>query len=258
MIYNLFKPRGETPLECLQRFKFVARKEGKIKDDEKLAYMGRLDPMAEGVLLIATGDDIKKREEFLNLDKEYNFTVLFGFATDTYDILGKILRVEKINPSANGLDEIFLRKAIQIYEGEREQKYPPFSSKTVSSKAMYEWARMEKLDEIEIPSKKITVHKINFSGLQKLQAKELLGRLLMDISRVKGDFRQHDTLVLWKQMLQNETSDLFLGKFSATVSSGTYIRSIVNDLGATLGVGACALSIIRTRVGDYLIQDSVK
>ncbi|MEK9185535.1 MAG: hypothetical protein AAB863_02055 [Patescibacteria group bacterium] len=269
MIYNLFKPRGETPLECLQKFKFAARKEGKIKDDEKLAYMGRLDPMAEGVLLVATGDDLKKRDELLGLDKDYDFTVLFGFATDTYDILGKILRVEKINPSTDGLDEIFLRKAIQIYEGEREQKYPPFSSKNVSgpaspnglrgtSRAMHAWARMEGLDKIEIPSKKITIHKINFSGIQKLAPKELLGRLLMDISRVKGDFRQHDTLVLWKQMLQNETSDLFLGKFSATVSSGTYIRSIVNDLGATLGVGACALSIIRTRVGDYLIQDSVK
>lgn len=254
MIFNLYKPRGETPLERLQRFKFEARKEGKIKDDEKLSYMGRLDPMAEGVLLVATGEDIKKREELLELDKDYDFTVLFGFATDSYDILGKILRVEKLKE----MDEFFLRRAIQIYEGEREQKYPPFSSKNVSGKAMHEWARMEGLDKIEIPSKKVLIHKINFSGLQKLAPKELLGRLLMDISKVKGDFRQHDTLVLWKQMLQNETADLFLGKFEAMVSSGTYIRSIVNDLGNTLGIGACALSIVRTGVGDYKIGDSIK
>lgn len=254
MIFNLYKPRGETPLERLQRFKFAARKEGKIKDDEKLSYMGRLDPMAEGVLLVATGDDLKKRDELLGLDKEYDFTVLFGFATDSYDILGKILRVEKLKE----MDEVFLRKAVQIYEGERDQKYPPFSSKNVSSRAMHEWARLEGLDKIEIPSKKVTIHKINFSGLQKLAPKELLGRLLMDISRVKGDFRQHDTLVLWKQMLQDENGDLFIGKFNAAVSSGTYIRSIVNDIGETLGVGACALSIIRTKMGDYKIGDSIK
>ena len=80
----------------------------------------------------------------------------------------------------------------------------------------------------------------------------------MDISKVQGDFRQHDSLVLWKEMLTKYNSDLFVGKFSAHVSSGTYVRSIVNDLGGTLGVGACALSIIRTRVGEYEIKDSIK
>src|SRR3989344_2406007 len=106
MLYNLYKPRGETPLERLSNF---LRKE-KIK--EKAAYMGRLDPMAEGVLLIATGDDIKKREEFLNLDKEYEFSALFGFSTDTYDILGKILRVENIK----NFDENYLRKVVSVYQ----------------------------------------------------------------------------------------------------------------------------------------------
>jgi tRNA pseudouridine55 synthase len=264
MLHNLYKQRGETPLECLQRFKFEARSRGELKD-EKLAYMGRLDPMAEGVLLVATGEDIKKKDEFLKLDKEYDFTALFGFATDTYDILGKIMRVEKIKE----FDENYLRKIVSVYEGEREQQYPPYSSKTVSgptsssglrgaSRAMHEWARMEGLDQIDIPFKKIKIYKINFAGLQKLASKELLGRLLMDISKVKGDFRQHDALVLWKEMLTKINNDLFIGRFSAHVSSGTYVRSIVNDLGNTLGLGACALSIVRTRVGEYLIENSIK
>lgn len=258
MLYNLYKPRGETPLECLQRFKFNVEVE---KGDRPLdyargkwAYLGRLDPMAEGVLLIATGDDIKKRDEFLELDKEYDFTALFGFSTDTYDVLGKIMRVEKVKE----MDENYVRKAAAIYGGEREQKYPPFSSKTVGGRALHEWVRMEGLDKIEIPSKKIKIHRINFSGVQKLAPKELLGRLLMDISKVKGDFRQHDALVLWKEMLTKIDNDLFIGRFSAYVSSGTYIRSIINDLGNTLGCGACALSIVRTRVGDYKIEDSIK
>jgi tRNA U55 pseudouridine synthase TruB len=89
----------------------------------------------------------------------------------------------------------------------------------------------------------------------------------MDISRVRGDFRQTEILELWKEYLLGssppllnlgEGSGVRLGHFSAHVSSGTYIRSLVNDIGKTLGCGATTLSIKRTRVGDYKIEDSLK
>src|SRR3989344_2750066 len=124
MIHNLYKHRGETPLERIHRFR---AEKPKFKD-QKFTYLGRLDPMAEGVLLVASGEDVKKKDEFLGLDKEYEFTILFGFATDTYDVLGKIVRVEKLQ----NLNENEVRKVASIYKGEREQKYPPFSSKTVA------------------------------------------------------------------------------------------------------------------------------
>lgn len=250
MIFNLYKQRGETPLECIQNFR---SKHPEYKD-EKWTYLGRLDPMADGVLLTATGDDIKKREEFLNLDKEYDFVALLGFATDTYDILGKILRVEKIEE----VNESQLIRLAKAYEGEREQKYPSFSSKTVNGVALHDWARKGVIDEIDIPEKSVKIYELNFLGIDKLTPKELLGRLLMDISKVQGDFRQHEALVLWKQMLNAYGSEIYLARFNTAVSSGTYVRGIVNDLGNTLGFGACALSITRTTVGDYNIKDSLK
>lgn len=250
MIFNLYKLRGETPLECIQRF----RANHPEYKDEKWTYLGRLDPMAEGVLLAATGDDIKDREKFLNLDKEYEFAALFGFSTDSYDILGKILRVERVVD----VSESQLIRLAKAYEGERDQKYPPFSSRTVNGVALHDLARKGVIDEIDIPEKKIKIYELNFSGLQRLSSKELLGRLLSDISKVTGDFRQHDALVLWKQMLSSYSSEVLTAKFHAIVSSGTYIRGIVNDLGNTLGFGACALSIVRTKVGDYDIKDSLK
>ena len=263
MIYNLYKQRGETPLECIQRFRAT---HSEVKGD-KFTYLGRLDPMAEGVLLVASGEDVSqtKREEFMNLDKDYDFIVLFGFSTDTYDILGRVLRVERLKEK--DLDPVYINKVLKVYEGEREQKYPPYSSRTVEGRPLHEWSRKGEIDEIEIPTKKVTVHKINFHGLSKLSAKEMLGRLLMDVSKVQGDFRHHETMVLWKQMLvglgstnssQINGGEVYLGKFSAHVSSGTYIRGIINDLGNTLGLGACALSIVRTRVGTYKIEDSVR
>jgi len=319
MIHNLYKQRGETPLECIQRF---VLNNLSLKNDpsnpqrmNKFTYLGRLDPLAEGVLLVGSGEDTKQeqREKFFGLDKEYEFVSLFGFATDTYDVLGRILRVEKIKD----LNELDLIKMAKVYEGEREQKYPEYSSKMLSKKtspltplldagegkhtssddnssvplpspaprgekringASQDSLRFfeEKSNEWTAPVrraggevKKITIHKMQFHGLDSLSNKELFGRLLMDISKVKGDFRQHEILTLWKQILlpspsqgeglggrrENEVS--YLGRFSAHVSSGTYIRGLVNDIGKTLGVGATTLSIKRIRVEDYNIKDSL-
>jgi tRNA pseudouridine55 synthase len=252
MIYNLYKQRGETPLECVQRYR-AAHPEQK---DEKWTYLGRLDPMAEGVLIAATADDIKNREALLDLDKEYEFSILFGFATDTYDILGKILRVEKLEE----VKEMDLVRLAAAYQGERDQKYPPFSSKTVNGVALHDWAKKGLIDDIEIPTKNVNIFEVKFEGLNTLTPKTLMGRLLMDISKVKGDFRQHDILVLWKQMLQNmpEETKIFIANLRARVSSGTYIRGLCNDIGNSLGCGACALSIKRTRLGEYKVEDSSK
>lgn len=249
MIYNLYKQRGETPLECIQRF---AKGNPDLKG-QKMTYMGRLDPLAEGVLLMASGEDVKRKEEFLGLDKEYEFVSLFGFATDSYDVMGKIMRVEKVGPPAGGLNEMDLIKIAKIYEGERDQEYPKYSSKRIAN------------PDIIPENKKITIHKLQFHKLETLNSKELFGRLLMDISRVTGDFRQHEILTLWKQILLGSGSPPLnvrgglggvIGKFSAHVSSGTYIRSLVNDMGNTLGCGAITLSIKRTRVGDFKIEES--
>jgi len=280
MIFNIYKQRGETPLECIQRF---VKENPDLKNDpsnplrvNKMTYLGRLDPLAEGVLLVGSGEDTtqSRREEFFGLDKEYDFVSIFGFTTDTYDVLGKIMRVEKLalrqirqahykqtqDKNNSTIFENEVRKVTMIYEGEREQEYPPYSSKMFSKnnkKAVPPLLGKERGLGGEV--KKITIHKMQFHGLDALNAKELFGRLLMDISKVKGDFRQHEILLLWKEiLLKYPDTPIFLGRFSAHVSSGTYIRGIVNDIGNTLGCGATTLSIKRNRVGDYKIEDSIK
>src|SRR3990167_10464525 len=164
MIHNLYKQRGETPLECIQRF--VANNPD-LKG-QKMTYLGRLDPLAEGVLLIASGDDVKRKEEFLELDKEYDFVSLFGFTTDTYDILGKVVRAENVKD----INEMDLIKLCKVYEGERDQKYPTYSSKIISSRksSSSESPRISSLIEKssarlsseDFPSKKIKIFNIKF------------------------------------------------------------------------------------------------
>lgn len=45
-------------------------------------------------------------------------------------------------------------------------------------------------------------------------------------------------------------------KIRATVSSGTYIRVLAEDIGSALGVGAYTKELIRTRVGEFTLEKS--
>ncbi len=54
----LWKEEGETPLECILR----AKEEGKIQENDKATYAGRLDPMAEGVLLVLVGNAVHEKD----------------------------------------------------------------------------------------------------------------------------------------------------------------------------------------------------
>jgi tRNA pseudouridine55 synthase len=45
-------------------------------------------------------------------------------------------------------------------------------------------------------------------------------------------------------------------KLIADVSSGTYIRSLVQDIGETLGTGAYTTGLRRTRIGDFSVADA--
>ena len=83
-VHQIYKKIGETPLQALEKH----RKQKKIPSNAKLTYAGRLDPMASGVLLILQGATQKQRERYMGLGKTYEVKILFGFSTDSYDLLG--------------------------------------------------------------------------------------------------------------------------------------------------------------------------
>ena len=46
-------------------------------------------------------------------------------------------------------------------------------------------------------------------------------------------------------------------RFRATVTAGTYLRSLARDVGAALGCGAHLVALTRTLVGPYALEDAV-
>lgn len=250
-VVNLYKELGETPRERLERL----RTQKPHFEHEVLSYAGRLDPMAEGVMLCLVGSANSRREEYLNMNKEYTLDVLFGFETDTYDILGKVLESGETDIITPGS----ISHALNEFRGKLNQEYPPYSSKTVEGKALFEWAREGMINSIIMPSRSVTVFEIDITSVYKVKEPQLLQYIEGCIAKVNGDFRQEEVLRIWKRhLMQNGTREFPAATIQISCSSGTYARSIAHGLGQELGVPALALHILRTQVGEYTIDKSLK
>lgn len=263
-LLNVYKPKGLTPLETIR----LLRKKFPEYENETIGFAGRLDPLAHGVLLLMVGEETtKEKDTFLNLPKEYEFEVVFGTATDTYDALGIVSpKVKSHKVLKQGLEYFLLSDLMTFIHsklGKQIQTYPPYSSKTVHGKPLYKWARENKLSEIEIPKREIEIYDFKLIKTKTIDAEKLKKEIVKQIESVSGDFRQEEIKKTWNIFFtvncEPKTINQFTtAKFSITCSSGTYVRSLVNELGEKLGTGAIALEILRTKIGSYTLDDALR
>lgn len=247
-VLNLYKKCGQTPLECINEFKNKDSGLSRLP----MTYAGRLDPLAEGVLLVLIGDECHKKEKYLKLPKEYELTILFGFSTDTYDLMGKV--VESKN-TEEFFDIEVLNKIIPKFTGRIKQKYPPYSSRTVLGKPLFVWAREERLGEIEIPTHEVEVKNIDIIKEGEITSEQLLEKIKNDISKVGGDFRQKDIINIWVKTLGNSPMENFPTiTLRISCGSGFYARVLAHEIGQAMGIPSLALDIVRTKVGEYTIR----
>lgn len=243
-IVKLYKKLGETPLECLKRFKEAHADH----QSSRMTYLGRLDPMAEGLLIVLVGNT-RQREKYLSLDKTYEFEVLWGLSTDTYDILGLITDTSSIPQKL----EIKMVGLLEKIRDKKTQEYPPYSSRTVGGRPLFMWARENKIEEIDIPERSIKVFSIEHVHTRLITGGEILKEVTDKIALVQGDFRQKEIIRSWQGALKVKEKETFLiSKFKVDVSSGTYIRGLAHEMGKILKTRALAYGIKRTRVGEYI------
>lgn len=248
-VLNLYKRVSETPLQTIERF-VATHKEYK---HTKMTYAGRLDPMAEGVLVVLSGEKNKEREVYTNLDKDYEFEFVLGIETDTHDLLGKI---------SGGISKRVTTQevelALQKYTGAFVQKYPAYSSKVVDGVPLFDIARKGQISTVVMPEHEVTVNALSLLSEKVMSREEFANALESKIKAVKGDFRQKDILVSWKTYLESKAPEKFiLYKARVSCGSGFYVRQLVSDVGRDLGTGAVTFSILRTRVGSYTLDQSV-
>lgn len=185
----------------------------------KIGHAGTLDPDVTGVLPIAIGQATKLIELMHTQNKKYVGTAILGYATDSYDISGKVLKSQKLtDPIAK--EEI--EQQMQKFVGQIEQVPPIYSAVRVNGKHLYEYAR-EGI-EVERPKRQVQIF-----------AYDTMSEPVFDS---KTGFQEFD--------------------FQIECSKGTYVRSLVNDLGTRLGVPAVMKTLRRTASSGFTIDQAVK
>ncbi len=240
MIVPVHKPPGWTPLEALD----ALRRERPELAEEPMVYAGRLDPMAEGVLLVLTGEDRHALPAQLAHDKDYVATFLFGVSSDTHDALGR-LRDPRPPPPLE-----VCRDAVASLRGTHALPLPAWSAYRVRGRPLHAWASEGRLDEVERPVRAMQVTAVTAVEAAELRVDDVTPDVFARIDRVRGAFRQALARADWER-LRREDPPLVAVTASLTVSSGTYVRALAEELGARLGSGGLLLSLLRTRVGPY-------
>lgn len=116
------------------------------------------------------------------------------------------------------IGEDTIRQAVVSFLGSYLQEVPKYSAVKVNGRKLYEYARSN--TPVELPSKMVTISAIE---------------IVDDIEYVDGKINF---------------------KIKTTVSKGTYIRSLVRDIGKKLGCPAVMSGLVRTRVGEFKLDDA--
>jgi tRNA pseudouridine55 synthase len=248
-VYNVYKSLSRTPLEALESLRIKL----KIHDKQKLTYAGRLDPMAEGVLVVLQNSTQVQKDKFLKLSKVYEAEVLLGFSSDSFDALG-LAKKGKIK----FLNKELVGQTLKRYIGKVNLVLPAYSSPLLKGKPLHMWARGGGLSDADIPLRQMHINKIENLKFKKYKREDLLINIENRISRVNGDFRQKKIIEKWKVLLKRKSENYTVVKFTVECGSGTYIRSIANDLGKNLKVGSLLFGLKRLSVGRYKLSDSLK
>lgn len=258
-IHIVNKPIGYTPKQIIDIFK-------EKFDISKMSFCGRLDPMASGIMMLLSGNDIKNQESFIKLNKIYNFDLILGIRTDTYDILGipsDPIISDKQNEIDTYIDDRINELNIiikELLENPFIQEYPSFSSICVrhpvyGRNPLWWYAKNNKLQEIDIPSKEVCINEFIINNYEVIKLSDLLYIVKNRLSLLKdynNNFRQNEIIKYW-ELVCNKFPNYNIIKISCTcnVSSGCYIRSIANEIGNKLGTSGLALDIKRVQLGEY-------
>lgn len=215
------KPAGLTSHDVVDRVRHILHV-------RRVGHTGTLDPFATGLLVMLIGRATRLAQFLSGLEKEYEAIIRLGYSTDTGDITGK-----RIPDPPDSLttrrpwSREQIEAALESLRGEIEQVPPMYSAKKQAGKKLYELARRG--EEVERQPVKVCIHA--FEAIKS--SGKPTGELLKDNLDGTFDF-----------------------EVRVACSAGTYVRTLAEDFGKRLNVGAHLAELRRTRVGDFPIQQA--
>ncbi len=199
----------------------VARLRGILRM-KKIGHTGTLDPDAEGVLPVCLGNATKLCDLIADRDKEYVAVMRLGVLTDTQDMSGEILQQktdEEVLAAIGGASPEEARAHI-------EQAAASFMGEIDQIPPMY-------------------------------SAVKVGGKRLYQLAR-QGKTIERKARRITIHEIEIQKVELPLVTMRVRCSKGTYIRTLCEDLGNALEVGGAMQHLLRTRVGQFELENAIK
>lgn len=146
------KPHNWTSFDVVNKIRYAVQ--------TKVGHAGTLDPLATGLLIVATGKATKRLQEFQDLDKRYSGTMRLGETTSSYDgetEVNKEFDVSKIT-------EDMIRETAQQFVGEIAQIPPAHSAVQVRGKKSYVLAR--KGQQVNLGERHVRIDRFDIVSVQ--------------------------------------------------------------------------------------------
>ncbi|MDQ3474341.1 MAG: tRNA pseudouridine(55) synthase TruB [Acidobacteriota bacterium] len=190
----------------------------RIVGERRVGHTGTLDPFATGVLIVLVGRATRLAQFLSGSVKEYEAVIRLGFATDTGDVTGRPLT--PVAEKTSSRPQVEVEAALASLRGEIEQVPPMFSAKRIGGRKLYELARRG--EEVERKAVRVTIHSL-------------------ELTRDAGETFPHNS---------DGTTDIHV---RVACSAGTYVRTLAEDVGKRLGVGAHVAELRRTKAGSFAL-----
>ena len=178
----------------------------------KVGHAGTLDPMATGVLLVGVNRATRLLGHLAGHDKTYTATIRLGQATVTDDAEGDVVSAA----GAAGITLDAVVAALPAFTGVISQVPSSVSAIKVAGKRAYAVVRAG--GEVDLKAREVTVSRFDVLTVREEQVD---GLPVLDLDVV------------------------------IDCTSGTYIRALARDLGASLSCGGHLTALRRTRVGAF-------
>jgi tRNA pseudouridine55 synthase len=231
------KPVGPGSTDIVSAAKRALREGGYAK--VKVGHGGTLDPLASGVLPVALGEATKLSGRMLDADKIYAFTVRFGTQTDTLDLEGEVVATSDVRPTRAALEAVLPR-----FTGPIEQVPPAYSALKVDGRRAYDLARAG--EEVVLASRSVVIHSlaIQEEGLHPTLSRESGRGLPAPSPAFAGEGRDEGLVLSGITLL-------------ASVSKGTYIRSLARDVALALGTVGHVTMLRRVKSGPFALNQAI-
>lgn len=200
----------------------------------------------------------------LNIRKEKGYT--------SFDVVAKlrgILHMKKIghtgtlDPEAEGVLPVVLGKATKLVDllTEKQKTYEALLHLGLETDTQDMTGKVLREQPVNVTEEEASAVIRNFLGEQQqippmYSALKVDGKKLYELAR-EGKTVERKPRTVHFYEIEIKKIELPYIRFSVICSKGTYIRTLCHDIGQKLGCGGCMEELIRTRSGNFDLEDSM-